>query len=302
MRGPAERIWICSGLYATMRRHPFGQQSGGKKRQREDIVKTDRITQKRKTRVLSAIVVIAGLLLVFFWRLDSSREIARDPYYPSEPAAIYLYGEYHGKQEYLENEFEIWKSHYEQDGMRDLFIEAEYYTAQMLNIWLHKPDDEILDVIYRNNEGTLSHTEAQLDFYRKIKAECPETVFHGTDTGHIRETGAWYLDYLEAHGMEDSREYELTLENMAQGDRYYADGELDNSYRENCMVENFIRAYDALNGAAIMGIYGDAHADPSDPSTDNGTHRMAFQLRDHYGDIIQYESIVTLTRLTAADG
>ena len=266
-------------------------------------MKTDRITQKRKIRGLSAIAVIAGLLLlVFFWRWYASREIARDPYYPSETAAIYLYGEYHGKQEYLEKEFEIWKSHYEQDGMRDLFIEAEYYTAQMLNLWLQEPDDEILDVIYQNNEGTLAHTEAELDFYRKIKEECPETVFHGTDIGHIRETGAWYLDYLEAHGMEDSREYELTQENMAQGDRYYANGELDNSYRENCMVENFICAYDTLNGAAVMGIYGDAHADPSDPSTDNGTHRMAFQLREHYGDIIQYESIVTLTRLAAADG
>ena len=74
---------------------------------------------------------------------------------------------------YLDKEFELWKYHYEQNGMRDLFIETEYYTAQMLNIWLQEPDDEILNVIYNNNEGTLAHTQAQLDFYRKIKEECP---------------------------------------------------------------------------------------------------------------------------------
>lgn len=45
-----------------------------------------------------------------------------------------------------------------------------------------------------------------------------------------------------------------------------------------------------------MGIYGDGHADPSDESVDDNTHHMAFQLREHYGDIIQYESIVTLTK------
>lgn len=96
--------------------------------------------------------------------------------------------------------------------------------------------------------------------------------------------------------MKDSREYELTKENIIQGDKYYANGEMDNSYRENCMVDNFIREYDTLNGTAIMGIYGDAHADPSDESVDDNTHYMAFQLREYYGDIIQYESIVTLTK------
>ena len=69
----------------------------------------------------------------------------------------------------------------------------------------------------------------------------------------------------------------------------------------NCMVDNFIREYDTLNGTAIMGIYGDAHADPSDESVDDNTHYMAFQLREYYGDIIQYESIVTLTKWVIAD-
>ena len=259
-------------------------------------MKRYRITQKKKICIFTIAIIAALLLLILFQKWYASREIAREPYYPSNTATIYLYGEYHGKQEYLDKEFELWKFHYEQNGMRDLFIETEYYTAQMLNIWLHEPDDEILNVIYHNNEGTLVHTEAQLDFYKKIKKECPETVFHGTDIGHIPETGAWYLDYLEEHGMKDSREYELTMENILQGDKFYADGKLDHSYRENCMVENFIREYDTLDGTGIMGIYGDGHADPSDESMDNDTHCMAFQLREYYGDIIQYESIVTLTK------
>lgn len=102
-------------------------------------------------------------------------------------------------------------------------------------------------------------------------------MFHGTDIGHSKETGEWYLDYLEEHGMKDSLEYELAKENIIQGDKYYAGDEPDNAYRENCMVKNFIREYDTISGTAIMGIYGDAHADPSDKSVDNNTHRMAFQ-------------------------
>ena len=258
-------------------------------------MKINRIIQKKK--ILFTIAIIAILLMLFFFiKWYTSRDIAKEPYYPSNTASIYLYGEYHGKKKYLDKEFELWKYHYEQNGMRDLFIETEYYTAQMLNIWLQEPDDEILNVIYNNNEGTLAHTQAQLDFYRKIKEECPETVFHGTDIGDIRETGEWYLNYLEENGMKDSREYELTKENILQGDKFYSNGELDNSYRENCMVENFIREYNILNKTPIMGIYGDGHADPSDTTVDDNTHHMAFQLKEYYGDIIQYESIVTLTR------
>lgn len=259
----------------------------------------DKITRKKKYRIciILAIAMISVLLVsILFQRWYSTKEIAREPYYPSDKATIYLYGEYHGKQEYLDKEFTIWKSYYDQNGMRDLFIEAEYYTAQMLNIWLHESDDEILNVIFNNSEGTLAHTEAQLDFYKKIKEECHETVFHGTDIGHSKETGDWYLKYLENDGRKNSPEYKLARENITQGDKYYADDEPDNAYRENCMVKNFIREYDTIKGSTIMGIYGDAHADPSDTSIDNNTHRMAYQLKEHYGDIIQYESIVTLTK------
>lgn len=118
-------------------------------------MKIYRITQKKKICIFTIAIVTVLLILFFFQRWYTSREIAREPYYPSNTATIYLYGEYHGKQEYLDKEFELWKFHYEQNGMRDLFIETEYYTANMLNIWLHEPDDAILNVIYNNNEGTL---------------------------------------------------------------------------------------------------------------------------------------------------
>lgn len=124
-------------------------------KRRTNIVKIYRITQKKKICIFTIAIVTVLLILFFFQRWYTSREIAREPYYPSNTATIYLYGEYHGKQEYLDKEFELWKFHYEQNGMRDLFIETEYYTANMLNIWLHEPDDAILNVIYNNNEGTL---------------------------------------------------------------------------------------------------------------------------------------------------
>ena len=50
-------------------------------------------------------------------------------------------------------------------------------------------------------------------FYRTIKEQCPETVFHGTDVGHQYDsTGARYQDYLEERGLADTEDYRLTLE------------------------------------------------------------------------------------------
>lgn len=242
-----------------------------------------------KKKILIPALIAAAAAALFLCLRPSGRHPARDPYEPSEEALICLYGEYHGEKDFLEVEFQTWKARYD-EGMRDLFIEAEYYYGQMLNLWMHQEDDRILDILWKDTEGTLAHTEAQFDFYRKIKQECPQTVFHGTDVGHSRQLGEWYLAYLSSQGKQGSEEYRITEENIAQGDRYYADGG-DERYREDCMVRNFIREYDRLCGAVIMGIYGDAHADPSDASIQDGTHCMAYLLKEHYGDHIRYESV-----------
>ena len=113
---------------------------------------------------------------------------------------IYLYGEIHGIAAIEEYEAERWKECYER-GMRHLFVELSHYTAQWLNLWMDAEDDEILEQLHQDWESTLSSGAETLDFYRTIKEQCPETVFHGTDVGHQYDsTGARYQDYLEGPG------------------------------------------------------------------------------------------------------
>ena len=105
---------------------------------------------------------------------------------------IYLYGEIHGIAAIEEYEAERWKECYER-GMRHLFVELSHYTAQWLNLWMDAEDDEILEQLHQDWESTLSSGAETLDFYRTIKEQCPETVFHGTDVGHQYDsTGARY--------------------------------------------------------------------------------------------------------------
>ncbi len=113
---------------------------------------------------------------------------------------IYLYGEIHGIAAIEEYEAERWKECYDR-GMRHLFVELSHYTAQWLNLWMDAEDDEILEQLHQDWESTLSSGAETLDFYRTIKEQCPETVFHGTDVGHQYDsTGARYQDYLEERG------------------------------------------------------------------------------------------------------
>ena len=97
---------------------------------------------------------------------------------------IYLYGEEHASEVMLEEEFELWNTYYHDNGMRDLFVELPYYSAEFLNLWMKSENDDILEQLYQDWEGTAVHSQVVLDFYKRIKSECPETVFHGTDVGH----------------------------------------------------------------------------------------------------------------------
>lgn len=233
-------------------------------------------------------------------------------------STIFLFGEDHGESDLLKKELELWQEMYEEEGMRHLFIEAPYYAAQFLNLWMLADNDTILLEIYDDLDGTDIHVPQTLDFYRAIKEHCPKTVFHGTDIGHQYDTtGERYLDVLKEKGREDSVEYEIALENIEQGIHYYkanddavcenADGDscentdddsyenTDEAFRENTMVENFIREYDDIDNVPIMGIYGKFHTQLRAGSKDEETDRMARQLKDHYGDIIECEDIANLT-------
>ena len=209
---------------------------------------------------------------------------------------IFLYGEEHASKELLAKEFELWNTYYTDHGMRDLFVELPYYSAEFLNLWMQSDDDDILDQLYQDWDGTAIHSQDTIDFYKQIKRECPETIFHGTDVGHqYQTTGERYLAYLRENGQDSSEQYRLAKENMQQGQYYYQHA--DGAYRENKMVENFIRVLDRCNGEDVMGIYGTAHIriDGMDYAT-NTVPCMANQLNAQYGEALQTKD------LTLVDG
>ncbi len=206
------------------------------------------------------------------------------------PGKIYLYGEYHGVEKILNKEFEIWYDYYHNENMRHLFIEYPYYTAEFLNIWMRSDDDGILEELYNDWEGTQAHNPLIKEFYRKIKSDCPETVFHGTDVGHFNgTTGRRFLKYLEDENQKDSAMYRLAQEAMEQGDYYYSRG--GEAYRENKMAENFIREFDSLDGQSVMGIYGSAHTGLDAMDFSGAVPCMANQLKARYGDAVFSEDL-----------
>ena len=207
---------------------------------------------------------------------------------------IFLYGEEHSVENILNKEFELWSSYYHNDGVRDLFVELPYYTAEYINIWMKSDSDEILDMLYQDWTGTAMYSQEVINFYKQIKTECPETVFHGTDVGHQYDTtGKRFLEYLESIGQQQSESYRLSQENIVQGQYYYQHS--DNAYRENTMTENFIREFDRLNGATVMGIYGSAHTNIDAMAyAINSVPCMANQLHKKYGDALHTEDLTPL--------
>lgn len=204
---------------------------------------------------------------------------------------IYLYGEIHAEAKIMDKEFELWSDYYQNEGMRHLFVEHPYYTAEYLNLWMQADNDDILEAIYKDWEGTAAHTPHTKTFFKKIKKECPETIFHGTDVGHQYDsTGIRFLSYLEANDLTESEQYTLTTEAIQQGRVYYS--KEDDVYRENKMTENFIREFEKLDGESIMGIYGVAHTglDGMDYHTQS-VPSMANQLQEHYGDNLSSEDL-----------
>ncbi len=191
----------------------------------------------------------------------------------AEPVAdgnIFLYGEAHSDVKILEQELEIWKEYYD-SGMRDLFIEHAYYTAQFMNLWMRSDDDSIFNELFSDWEGTQDDTPQVKEFYLMMKRECPETVFHGIDVGHQYDTtGARYLKYLLDNGYdENSEEYILANKCIEQGKNYYGNG--GGVYREMQMLNNFIREYTEMGEKSVMGIFGSAHTDPDGMDYMTGT-------------------------------
>ncbi len=214
---------------------------------------------------------------------------------PEYMGHIYLYGEEHSVKRILDHEFEIWKGFYENQGMRHLFIEMPYYTAEYFNLWMKASDDEIIMTIYDEFRGTAAHNMDYINFYKRIKDELPETIFHGTDVGHQYQTiGNRYLSYLESQGQQDSEAYKTTLAVMAQGQYFYDHN--DDNYRENKMVENFLRELSRVNNEDIMGIYGAAHTGLDAMSYNGQIDCMGKQLMSLYSSQIVSEDLSWLAK------
>lgn len=212
------------------------------------------------------------------------------PTQPQTVRQIYLYGEHHGRSAIIEKEWELWQAHYNNEDVRHLFLEESYYAAEFLNVWMQSDNDDILDTLYDDWESTPGQVPAIKEFYRNIKRECPETIFHGTDIGHqYNSTGERFIEYLEQNGLADSKQYTLALEAIEQGERYYE--QFDDAYRENKMVENFIREFDALGGESVMGIYGGSHTSLDAMNFSGSVPSMATQLNEHYGDVVHSQDL-----------
>lgn len=241
--------------------------------------KTSNPLIKRKN-IVAILIFLCAITGATLWTCFDSAP--KDTIYPD--AKIFLYGESHGSKLYYEKEFEAWKTCYEEQEMRALFVELPYYTAEFLNLWMKQDNDDILNEFYEDIEGTASHTEEYMDFFRKIKENCPETVFYGTDVGHQYETtGMRYLDYLREHGSDNQKDMELTKECIRQGQEWYesqTDENVDWSIREKYMTSNFEDAYERCGTDKIMGIYGSMHINQQDDEI------MAGALTRKYGNII----------------
>lgn len=248
-----------------------------------------------KCRSFLVFVVMMSMILLLSSCANSStlKGISAPPSQSS--GQIYLYGETHGVDKILDKEFELWYEYYHNQSMRHLFVELPYYTAEFLNIWMQSESNDILDAIYSDWAGTASYNLTVKAFYEKIKSQCPETVFHGTDVGHqYATTGERFLEYLRSNNLEDSDKYQLTQEAIEQGKHYYGDS--GDVYRENTMVENFSREFDKLSGESVMGIYGAAHTGLEAMDYTNSVPCMANQLKKYYGGIIHSEDLTILLK------
>ena len=259
-----------------------------------------------KSTIIFVVIVMAAIFLLSFLGIGTLRSATRgDASHSSavtHSGTIFLYGEEHAAEAILEKEFELWSTYYHDDGMRDLFVELPYYSAEFLNLWMQSDSDDILDQLYQDWEGTAIHSQDVINFYKQIKRDCPETIFHGTDVGHqYHTTGKRYLTYLQENGQGDgSEQYQLAQEAIEQGQYYYRHS--DGVYRENTMVDNFIREFDRLNGVNVMGIYGTAHTwiEGMDYAT-NTVPCMANQLNRRYGEALHTKDLTLVDNAYRVD-
>lgn len=201
---------------------------------------------------------------------------------PIPEGTIFLYGVVSDTdQENFDDALELWKTFYTQ-GVRDLFTDYSYPMTGFMNLWMQSDGDEYLDLAFDNVKG---QTDILKAFYRAIKRDCPETVFHGTGFGYLETE---YRKYLEENGRKDSEEYRLTEESQNQLTRYKASADQAeaNAYQDACLAENFAREYEALNGASVMGVIHYFHLESSELYLPE-EQLMITLLKERFGDAVR---------------
>lgn len=224
----------------------------------------------------------------------------------AEPAAaeaspagqIYLCGETHASEDHIQRELALWNDLYQQ-GIRHLFVELPSYAASYLNLWMKADDDSILDRLYQEWSSTAMDSPVTRTFYQTIKAQYPETVFHGFDVGHqYSTTGNRYRLRLILSGQMGSSDWALTQETIRQGKTYYQTQ--DNAFRENQMATNLINAFEALpDGTSILVITGSVHSNLYGMDVSGTVPCLANQLRQAYGNAViawNYSAALDYTR------
>lgn len=237
-----------------------------------------------RKKMISTIVVLFITIAIGFAAYHSN----------SAQGNIYLYGEMHAEPELVEREYDLWYQYYHEKGMRHLFLEDSYYGAEFLNLWMQSDSDELLEQLRKERIGSFGASSIYKEFYKKIKRECPETIFHGTDVGHQYDTtGERYLNCLEEKGQAGSEKYKRAREVMQQGEVLYSSSEEEGmAYREKKMAENFIWEYEKLKGESIMGIYGGAHVELEQVNYGTGfIDSMALQLQEKYQEKLVTEDL-----------
>ena len=235
-------------------------------------------------KIMRSIILVLSIMLVIFIAASCGDNNGGNSEERSV-GQIYLYGETHGVEKIMNRQLEIWRDYYNNENIRNLFVELPYYTAEFLNIWMKSDNDDILNEIYSDIAGTAMHVPYTLVFYQTIKREYPDTIFHGTDVGHQHETtGQRFLEYLENNDLKDSERYRLTQETIDQGRKYYSNSDL--AYRVDMMTKNFIREFDKINNKDIMGIYGNAHVIFDFMEQAAQIKGMSDRLRERYGNAV----------------
>jgi hypothetical protein len=119
-----------------------------------------------------------------------------------DPYSIYLIGEHHGIKATYDVELALVKYFNQTQGVRHIFWESGYCTAELINLYLKTGNTIYIEEILKQLKGTFSYSQNYYNFLQEIyryNLTLPENKrmeFVGVDVEHQRRTGMYYLCQL----------------------------------------------------------------------------------------------------------